>query len=64
MKNGIPNQKYRAKRMLRKILHDFTWPCVRKIVVVTYFLDRTTTYDHIIEALRDADVQHECTGYG
>ena len=59
MSNGIPNQKYRAKRMIERVIDGFSGPNIEDIIVVTYFLDRTLTFDCIRDSLREKGVQFD-----
>lgn len=62
MKNGIPNQKYRANKMMNHIMHDFCGSRPRSILVVTYILDKDLTFTHIRKTLEDAGIAYSCNG--
>jgi hypothetical protein len=62
MKNGIPNQKYRAKRMIDSMVRDFSGSDPKAILVVTYLLDKDVTFKRIRQVLEDADIDYGYTG--
>lgn len=62
MTNGIPNQKYRAKKMIDNMVSDFSGITAKAILVVTYFLDKDLTFTHIRKALEDAGIAYKYNG--
>lgn len=62
MNNGIPNQKYRANKMLDSIVSDFSGINAKAILVVTYMLDKDLTFARIRKAIEDAGIDYKYTG--
>ena len=62
MKHGIPNQKHRAKKIIDNIVRDFSGSDPKSILVVTYLLDRPSTFNRIRKALEDLGIQYDYTG--